>query len=61
LGVELKIGTTPIDVKAELKRKGYGLFERRDDWSSCAWFYLDRPVNALPPLPPVEQRVAGLA
>ncbi|NLF38146.1 DUF2961 domain-containing protein [bacterium] len=61
MGVELKIGTTPIDVKAELKRKGYGLFERRDDWSSCAWFYLDRPVNALPPLPPVEQRVAGLA
>lgn len=21
----------------------YGLFERHDDWSSCAWFYLDRP------------------
>lgn len=23
----------------------YGLFERQDDWSSCAYFYLDRPEN----------------
>ncbi len=23
----------------------YGLFEREDDWSSCAYLYLDRPVK----------------
>ena len=37
-----------------------GKFERADDWSSCAYFYLDRPENDLPPLAPVAQRVAGL-
>lgn len=37
-----------------------GIFERADDWSSCAYFYLDRPVNGLPPLAPVRERVAGL-
>ena len=37
-----------------------GKFERTDDWSSCAYFYLDRPANDLPPLAPVEQRLAGL-
>ncbi|HYO63541.1 MAG TPA: glycoside hydrolase family 172 protein [Pyrinomonadaceae bacterium] len=37
-----------------------GKFERYDDWSSCAYFYLDSPTNNLPPLPPVAQRIAGL-
>ncbi|MBK9170629.1 MAG: DUF2961 domain-containing protein [Bryobacterales bacterium] len=37
-----------------------GLFERQDDWSSCAYFYLDRPENGLSALDPVELRVAGL-
>ena len=37
-----------------------GLFERQDDWSSCAWFYLDRPVNGLPPIDGAEERMAGL-
>lgn len=37
-----------------------GRFERSDDWSSCAYFYLDRPENGLPPLPPVAERVADL-
>jgi hypothetical protein len=36
-----------------------GLFERADDWSSCAYFYLDRPENGLPPLAPVAERTAG--
>ncbi len=35
----------------------YGLFERHDDWSSCAYFYLDAPENDLPPLPPVSERI----
>lgn len=37
-----------------------GLFERQDDWSSCAYFYLSSPENGLPELAPVEARVAGL-
>jgi hypothetical protein len=37
-----------------------GLFEREDDWSSTAYFYLDRPENGLPPLAPVAQRTSGL-
>ena len=27
------------------ERNEYGLFERSEDWSSCAYFYLDRPEN----------------
>jgi D-arabinan exo alpha-(1,3)/(1,5)-arabinofuranosidase (non-reducing end) len=36
------------------------LFERQDDWSCCTYFYLDRPDNDLPPLPPLDERLAGL-
>jgi hypothetical protein len=36
-----------------------GKFERSDDWSSCAYFYLDRPENGLPRLAPVGERTAG--
>jgi len=39
---------------------GYGIFERQDDWSSCAYFYLDRPENGLPSLAPVAERTCGL-
>ena len=38
-----------------------GLFEREDDWSSCAYFYLDRPVNDLPALMAAEDRMKGLS
>ena len=37
-----------------------GLFERQDDWSSCAYFYLDRPENGLPRIDPPEVRMKGL-
>jgi Protein of unknown function (DUF2961) len=36
------------------------LFERADDYSSCSYFYLDRPENGLPALAPVAERVKGL-
>jgi len=39
----------------------HGLFERADDWSSCAYFYLDSPTNDLPPLDPARKRMEGLA
>ena len=35
-------------------------FFRRDDYSSVAYFYLDRPTTDLPALSPVEARTADL-
>lgn len=52
--------TGPGLEEIDLEKQPGGLFERQDDWSSCAYFYLDRPTNNLPPLMPYEQRVAGL-
>ncbi|MBC8103109.1 MAG: DUF2961 domain-containing protein [Cytophagales bacterium] len=48
-------------VPADLSTDGESgiLFERQDDWSSCAYLYLDRPENNLPPLAPVAERTAG--
>ena len=37
-----------------------GKFERHDDYSSCAYLYLDKPENSLPPLDPVSKRIEGL-
>jgi hypothetical protein len=45
-------------VEKELKEDGK--FERADDWSSCAYFYLNRPENNLPPLAAAEKRITGL-
>lgn len=59
-GMTLVDGDTPVDMPVCVKEKGYGHFEWQDDWSSCAWFYLDQPSNELPELPPVEQRITGL-
>jgi len=48
------------DLDQALAKNEWGLFERQDDWSSCAWFYLDRPTNDLSALAPVSERTAGL-
>jgi hypothetical protein len=53
-------GCGPEDKPHDLKTAASGLFERHDDWSSCAYFYLDRPTNELPPLDPVAKRLEGL-
>jgi hypothetical protein len=37
-----------------------GKFEREDDWSSCTYFYLDKPENKLATLDPVAKRIEGL-
>ncbi|MHC4123650.1 MAG: glycoside hydrolase family 172 protein [Planctomycetota bacterium] len=45
-------------VKEDLVKAGpWGLFEREDDWSSCAYFYLDMPISNLPEIDSVEQRL----
>jgi len=51
---------TPVDIEQAITDNGYGLFERQDDWSSCAYFYLDRTTNELPTLAPVTERTIGL-
>jgi hypothetical protein len=40
--------------------RDHGGFEREDDWSSCAYFYVDTPENRLPELGSVEKRIIGL-
>lgn len=52
-------GLELLDVSPD-SETGKGLFERQDDWSSCAYFYLDSPENGLPALAPVQERTAGL-
>ncbi|MBL7768163.1 MAG: DUF2961 domain-containing protein [Flavipsychrobacter sp.] len=41
-------------------RASWTNFYRSDDYSSTAYFYLDRPVNRLPALAPVADRVKAL-
>jgi len=35
-------------------------YYRQDDVCAVAYFYLDSPVNELPPLAPVEKRIENL-
>ncbi|MFO7958627.1 MAG: glycoside hydrolase family 172 protein [Candidatus Brocadiia bacterium] len=53
-------GREEVDFSRDAEVSRYGLFEREDDWSSCAYFYLGRPENGLPELAPVEERTADL-
>lgn len=39
---------------------GWCNFWRQDDWSGTAYFYLDSPEGALPPIAPAAERRAGL-
>ncbi len=59
-GLQLVHSDRALDMAGEARARTYGLFERQDDVSSCAWFYLDRPTNELPALPPAVERYAGL-
>jgi hypothetical protein len=48
-------GQVPLDLTTPDQ-----LFERQDDWSAVAYFYLDRAENGLPPLAAVAERIAGI-
>ena len=54
----------PGMVEVDLRELGddwpVGYFERQDDWSSVAYFYLDTPTNDLPPIISAEKRTEGL-
>jgi hypothetical protein len=51
----------PVDLADPACPNGFVLFTRRDDWCGTSYFYLDRPENDLPPLAPLEARLANLA
>jgi len=63
MGLVHQLGTKLYRAGPGLSGRGpleEGLFERQDDWSSVAYFYLDRPQNGLPPIPSAEDRIRGL-
>jgi hypothetical protein len=52
--------TGRVDLSKAANAPDYGIYEReQDDWSSCAYFYLDRTENGLPALPDVKTRLQG--
>lgn len=50
----------PVDLKNDDVMNGWTNFYRSDDWSSTAYFYLSKPVNNLPLLPPPGLRTYRL-
>lgn len=55
----IKLFETPVDL-SDPNLKGFVNFFRQDDLAATSYFYLDRPENGLPPLPPPAIRTAGL-
>ncbi len=51
---------SPVDLKNDKLMSGWTNFYRSDDWSSTAYFYLDKPVNELPNLADIEIRTYKL-
>jgi hypothetical protein len=45
----------------EMEHDKRGTFERHDEWSAVAYFYLDRPENELPAIESAAARMAGMA
>jgi len=50
----------PVDLKNNKLISGWTNFYRSDDWSSTAYFYLDKPVTQLPELAKTEIRIYKL-
>jgi hypothetical protein len=50
----------PMSISEERFPKGWVNFYRSDDISATSYFYLNKPVNNLPPLAPVANRINGL-
>jgi len=56
-GMQLYHGKNTVNMDKLIEKNLYGIFERHDDWSSCVYFYLDKPENGLPPLAPAKERM----
>lgn len=48
------------NIKEESFPDGWVNFYRSDDWSSVAFFYLDKPENGLPKIADVSSRIKGI-
>lgn len=59
-GIQLFWGDEAVDIAAKVAAKKSYLFERHDDWSSCAYFYLNKSESNLPSLAPIAERIAGV-
>lgn len=46
--------------KADTENNIEFIFERSDDWCATAYYYLNSPVNDLPPIIPYKERILGL-
>ncbi len=57
---ELMGSASPVNLKSDNLMSGWTNFYRSEDWSSNAYFYLDKPVNELPELSSVEIRTYKL-
>lgn len=44
----------------EMEKGSSGTFERQDDWSGVAYFYLNKSEDNLPAIEPPEQRMKGM-
>lgn len=63
VGVEnglVKLLDNPVALEDKAFPNGWVNFYRSDDVSATAYFYLDAPASALPPIAGVAQRTAGL-
>ena len=58
--IRLMDSIQPVNLKAEGMIEGWTNFYRSDDWSSTAYFYLDKPANQLPELAKTEIRTYKL-
>jgi hypothetical protein len=58
--IRLMDSIQPVNLKAEGMIDGWTNFYRSDDWSSTAFFYIDKPVNQLPELAKTEIRTYKL-
>jgi hypothetical protein len=56
----VKLLERPIPLGDASFPDGWVNFFRSDDYSSTAYFYLDRPSNDLPPLAPAKERMLGM-
>jgi hypothetical protein len=46
--------------RVAIGKGSFEMFERQDSWSAVAYFYLDKPTDALPELESPEERMKGM-
>ncbi|MFW5697903.1 MAG: glycoside hydrolase family 172 protein [Fimbriimonadaceae bacterium] len=59
-GAEFEHAGQHVNLAKMRDEQFFSMMEREDDWSSCAYVYLERPENELSPLAGYRERVAEL-